>query len=121
MFHPIRITLSFSAAVLALVHFTVWAAEKRVSQPKATASLSTQVEQMSATFAKGETLSYIALLNELPAGDGELRDPELEVDDLEDDLAVKEPGVGVEEVGDALQHPDAVGAAAGVKLRDLAL
>jgi uncharacterized protein DUF3108 len=73
MFHYIRITLSFSAAALALFHLTAWAAEKRALQPQATASLSTQVHQMPVAFAKGEMLSYIALLNELPAGDGELR------------------------------------------------
>jgi hypothetical protein len=50
-----------------------WAADKQTPRRAPAASAQTQPSATAALFAKGEALTYIAKLNELPAGDGELR------------------------------------------------
>jgi hypothetical protein len=68
-----RILLSLCIVPLGLTYLSAWAVEKRAAQPQTTAALSVQPPQVPTAFAKGETLAYTALLNELPAGDGEIR------------------------------------------------
>ncbi|MGE0684301.1 MAG: DUF3108 domain-containing protein [Candidatus Binatia bacterium] len=51
----------------------VWAADKQTPRRTPTAPAQTQPSATAALFAKGEALTYIAKLNELPAGDGEIR------------------------------------------------
>lgn len=60
-------------ALALLLAAPLLAADKRPTQSTTTLSLGVQAAQAAALFAKGETLSYLAKLNELPAGDGELR------------------------------------------------
>lgn len=56
-----------------LLSTSTFAVDKRSVRPATATAAVTQPAQAPALFAKGETLSYLAKLNELPAGDGELR------------------------------------------------
>lgn len=68
-----RFTYSFGAVLSLLLSVSTFAADKRPVRPAASTATVSQPSQASSLFAKGETLSYLAKLNELPAGDGELR------------------------------------------------
>lgn len=61
------IVLLFSVCTVA------WAADKQTSPRAPTSPVQTQPSTTTALFAKGEMLTYMAKLNELPAGDGEIR------------------------------------------------
>ncbi len=63
------VILSLSIAALILLGFPVWAADKRPPRPATAVPAPSQPHVASAIFAREETLSYTALLNELPAGD----------------------------------------------------
>jgi hypothetical protein len=67
------VILSLSIAALILFGFPVWAADKRPPRPSAAVPAPSPAHTASAVFAPEETLSYTALLNELPAGDAEIR------------------------------------------------
>lgn len=66
------VTVSLSVIALILPGFPAQAADKRPPRPAATAPAPSQPHAASAVFAREETLSYTALLNELPAGDAEI-------------------------------------------------
>jgi hypothetical protein len=68
-----RLTYSFGIALFLLLSVSTFAADKQPSRAPTFAPTITPTSQAAALFAKGETLSYLAKLNELPAGDGELR------------------------------------------------
>lgn len=67
------LTYSFGVALSLLLSTSTFAVDKRSVRPATATAAVTQPAQAPALFAKGETLSYLAKLNELPAGDGELR------------------------------------------------
>ncbi|MBI3303510.1 MAG: DUF3108 domain-containing protein [Deltaproteobacteria bacterium] len=65
------VTLSLLGVAVSLASFPAPAADKRPPQPAAAAPAQARV--VPAVFARGETLAYTATLNELPAGDVEIR------------------------------------------------
>ncbi len=66
-------TLSLSIVLLILPSFPARAVDKRPPRPAVAPPTPSQPRTTSAAFAREETLSYTALLNELPAGDAEIR------------------------------------------------
>jgi len=66
-------TLSLSFVLLILSDFSAQAADKRPPRPAAVAPAPSQSPSASTAFTREETLAYTALLNELPAGDAEIR------------------------------------------------
>ena len=68
-------SVAFSVSVVALLlpGFPARAADKRPPRPAAVTPAPSQSHTASTVFARGETLSYTALLNEFPAGDAEIR------------------------------------------------
>jgi hypothetical protein len=67
------VTLSVSVVALLLPGSPARAADKRPPRRAAVTPAPSQSHTASAVFARGETLSYTALLNEFPAGDAEIR------------------------------------------------
>ncbi len=67
------VALSLSVVALILPGFLARAADKHPPRPAAVTPAPSQSHTASAVFTQGETLSYTALLNELPAGDAEIR------------------------------------------------
>ena len=66
------VVLSLCVVVSSLAGFSLQAADKRPLHPAATPA-PPQSRSTAASFASGETLTYTAVLNELPAGDAEVR------------------------------------------------
>jgi Protein of unknown function (DUF3108) len=66
-------TVSLSVVLLILSGFPAQAADKRSPRPAVASPAPSQPRTTSTAFAREETLSYTALLNELPAGDAEIR------------------------------------------------
>lgn len=68
-----RFLYGFGSVLSLLLSVSTFAADKRPVRPVTATAAVPQPAQSPSLFAKGETLSYLAKLNELPAGDGELR------------------------------------------------
>ena len=68
-----KFILNSAALLLALSGPTIWAVDKQTPPHPAAPSSQTQPSTTAAPFARGEALAYTAKLNELPAGDGEIR------------------------------------------------
>lgn len=56
-----------------LVGLPIFAADKNVSRPDPAPTRLSRSSQVPSVFARGETLTYTALLNELPAGESQIR------------------------------------------------
>src|SRR5712692_891850 len=67
------VALSLSVVALILPGFLAQAVDKRPPRPAVAPPAPSQPRTTAAAFARQETLSYTALLNELPAGDAEIR------------------------------------------------
>ena len=67
------VTLSLCVVALSRAGFRAAAADKRPPQPAQGTPAATAPPLAPAAFARGETLVYTAMLNELPAGDAEVR------------------------------------------------
>lgn len=68
-----RLAQNVGILFLSLSCAAVWAAEKSLPQQTTASPAHSQPSSAATLFARGEALTYIAKLNELPAGDGELR------------------------------------------------
>ncbi|MBI3796481.1 MAG: DUF3108 domain-containing protein [Deltaproteobacteria bacterium] len=68
-----RPAIFLSLVLLFLTGFPTQAADKRPPRPAGVTPAPSQPQTAANLFARGETLSYTALLNQLPAGDAEIR------------------------------------------------
>jgi hypothetical protein len=72
--HDLLRSATFLSVVLLIrSDFPVQAADKHPPRPVVVAPAPSQPQTAAHLFARGETLSYTALLNQLPAGDAEIR------------------------------------------------
>jgi hypothetical protein len=73
MVNALRLVTLLSVCLLVLPGLPLLAAGDRQPRPAAVTPVAVQSQTPSALFGRGETLLYTALLNQLPAGDAEIR------------------------------------------------
>jgi hypothetical protein len=72
MYDLFRSVILFSVVLLMCSDFPVRAADKHSPRPAVVIPIPAPAQTAANVFARGETLSYTALLNQLPAGDAEI-------------------------------------------------
>src|SRR6185369_12067906 len=72
MYDLFRSVILFSVVLLMCSDLPVRAADKHPPRPAVVIPIPAPAQTAANVFARGETLSYTALLNQLPAGDAEI-------------------------------------------------